>query len=78
MRVHRVAGGSSAPPLRLELELEADGEDWLVGVLVALVLVSNRGCKLSLTGTAKRSTIRGGGRERAQILSWISGGRIAN
>ena len=39
---------------------------------------AKRGCKLSLTGTAKRSTTRGAGRLKAHILCWSSGGRRAN
>lgn len=39
---------------------------------------AKRGCKLSLTGTAKRSTTRDAGRLSCQILSCSSGGRRAN
>lgn len=47
---------------------DEDRDEEGLAVALVLVLASNRGCKLSLTGTAKRSTIRGGGRLNAQIL----------
>lgn len=55
---------------------DRDAEGGQGGLVVASS--SKRSCKLSLTGTAKRSTIRGGGRWKAQILICISGGRRAN
>ena len=86
MKVRIHTGGAAEASAAIVFSSRASGVNDAVEVdlearlVLASFLVPNRGrnCKLSLTGTAKRSTIRGGGRLKAHTLSWISGGRRAN
>ena len=86
VRNHRVAGGSPVGPAVKSVKIVSPTLEIGAGIrgkeeLVILLIPSSdrdRCCKLSLTVTAKKSTIRGRGRLYVQTLSWSSGGRRAN